>query len=90
MQSTDWRNHIHSDPTVLSGKPVLRNTRLGVDFILELLAAGWSEAQLLDNYPGLSAEGLRAVYAFAAECLREEALHVPTADQGLFSTDRRT
>lgn len=82
MPNTDWRLHIHSDPTVLNGKPVLRDTRLAVDFILDLLAAGWSEAQLLDNYPGISAEGLRAVYAFAAECLREEALYSLTANQG--------
>jgi len=41
-----------------------------------LFAAGWTEQQVLDNYPTLTAEMLRAVFAFAAECMREEALYV--------------
>lgn len=77
--SVDWRQHIHSDPAVLLGKPVVKGTRLAVDFLLGLLAAGWSEQQLLENYPTLTREGLRAVYAFASEYLKEEALYsLPT------------
>jgi uncharacterized protein (DUF433 family) len=71
----DWRQHIHADQEVLTGKPVVRGTRLSVDFLLGLLAAGWTEQQLLDEYPTLTREGLRAVFAFAGECLREEALY---------------
>jgi uncharacterized protein (DUF433 family) len=41
-------------PEVLAGKPVIRGTRLAVEFILELLAAGQSESELLINYPGLT------------------------------------
>ncbi|MCP4655867.1 MAG: DUF433 domain-containing protein [bacterium] len=65
---------MHSDPEILVGKPVVKGTRLAVDFILRLLAAGWTEQQILDNYPTLSPEALRAVFSFAAECLSEEAL----------------
>ncbi len=71
----DWREYIHSDPEILLGKPVVEGTRLAVDFILSLFAAGWTEEQVLENYPTLTAEALQAVFAFATECIREEALY---------------
>ncbi len=70
----DWREHIHSDPAILSGKPVVKGTRLSVEFLLALFAAGWTEEQVLDSYPTLDAEALRAVFAFAAEHVREESV----------------
>ena len=70
----DWREHIHADPDILLGKPVVKGTRLAVDFILRLFAVGWTEQQVLENYPTLTPEALRAVFAFAAECMREESL----------------
>ena len=63
----DWRDHIHRDPEILLGKPVVRGTRLSVAFLLELLAAGWSEQEILESYPRLTREGLEACRAFAAE-----------------------
>ncbi len=74
----EWRAYIHADPEILVGKPVIRGTRLSVEFILELFAAGWSEDEVLENYPTLTRESLRAVFAFAVECLREEALYTLT------------
>lgn len=71
----DWQQYIHSDPDILLGKPVVKGTRLTVEFILRLYAAGWTEKQILENYPTLTSEALRAVFAFAAECMREEALY---------------
>jgi uncharacterized protein (DUF433 family) len=71
----DWRQYIHSDPEILLGKPVVKGTRLAVDFILDLFAAGWTEEQVLENYPTLTPEALQAVFAFAAECMREEVLY---------------
>jgi uncharacterized protein (DUF433 family) len=76
----DWRQYIHSDPDILLGKPVVKGTRLAVEFILRLYAAGWTEQQILENYPTLSLESIRAVFAFAAECLQEEALYVVPAE----------
>lgn len=70
-----WRDYVVADPAVLAGKPVVVGTRLSVDFLLNLLGEGWTEQQILDNYPNLSPDGLRAVFAFAAECMREEALY---------------
>jgi uncharacterized protein (DUF433 family) len=72
----DWREYIHSDPEVLLGKPVVKGTRLSIEFLLGLFAAGWTEKQVLDNYPTLTPQSLRAVFAFATECMREEALFV--------------
>lgn len=78
----DWREQIHSDPEIRAGKPVVKGTRLTVDFLLGLLGAGWTESQLLDNYPALTPAGIRAVFAFAAECMREEALFAVPAGAG--------
>ena len=71
----DWREHIVSDHEVLAGKPVVRGTRLAVDFLLGLFAAGWTEAQVLENYPQLTSESLRAAFAFAAETLGDEGFY---------------
>ncbi len=72
----DWHKYISSDPEVLVGKPVVQGTRLSVDFILNLLAQGWKEEQILENYPTLTSESLQAVFAFAAECTRDGAFYV--------------
>lgn len=77
-EAIDWRQYIHGDPAILSGKPVVKGTRLAADFILGLLAAGWTQEQVLENYPKLTPEALRAIFAFAAEVLREEALYALT------------
>jgi len=71
----NWRDHIHADPDVAAGKPVVRGTRLSVDFLLGLLAEGWSEDEILDNYPSLDSTSLRAVFAYTAECMRDEGFH---------------
>lgn len=70
----DWRGYIHSDPNILVGKPVVKGTRLSVEFLLGLLASGWTEQQILENYPTLTPEALRAVFAFAAESVQHETL----------------
>jgi uncharacterized protein (DUF433 family) len=70
----NWRQYIHSDPEILLGKPVVKGTRLSVDFILRLFAVGWTREQVLENYPTLTPQALRAVFAFSAECMGEEAM----------------
>ncbi|MBF2015638.1 MAG: DUF433 domain-containing protein [Rivularia sp. T60_A2020_040] len=70
-----WQNYIHSDSEVLLGKPTVKGTRISVEFLLGLLAVGWTEEQILENYPTLTPEALRAVFAFTAECMREESLY---------------
>lgn len=66
---------ISLDPTVLAGKPVVRGTRLSVDFIIGLLAEGWSEDDILRNYPGLTHEDIAACLAYARDALREEKVY---------------
>ncbi len=48
------------DPNILGGKPVVKGTRLAVEFIIDLLAAEWSETEILRNYPGLTQADLVA------------------------------
>ena len=67
-----WEDRITIDPKVLAGKPVIKGTRLAVEFIVDLLAQGWSEAQILDNYPGVTREDIRACLQYASEVLKSE------------------
>jgi uncharacterized protein (DUF433 family) len=60
------------DPAVLAGKPVVRGTRLSVDFIVGLLGRGWSEAEVLANYPGLTREDILACLRYASEVVGTE------------------
>jgi uncharacterized protein (DUF433 family) len=71
----DWRERIIVDPKVLAGKPVIRGTRLSVEFVLSLLAEGWTQEQLIANYPHLSGEDIRACLAYAAEALGAEKVY---------------
>ena len=71
----DWHERIVSDPLILVGKPVVKGTRLSVEHVIEQLADGWSETDLLDAYPGLVREDLQACYAYLAETLRDVRVH---------------
>lgn len=68
----DWRGRIVVDPEVLVGKPVLKGTRLAVEFVLDLLANGWTFEQIRDNYPGVTDDDVRACLAYASEVLQQE------------------
>ena len=68
----DWRDHIVATPDTLGGKPRLKGTRLGVALLLEMLAAGWTHGDLLDSYPTLTEDGIKAVLAYAAEAVRDD------------------
>ncbi len=61
----DWKDRIVADPKELVGKPVIRGTRLAVEFIIDLLANGWSEVQILDNYPGVVRDDIAACLHYA-------------------------
>jgi uncharacterized protein (DUF433 family) len=70
----EWRGTIVSDKNVLAGKPVVKGTRLSVEFLLGLFANGWKEDEVLKNYPTLKKEDLLAVFAFAQDGLKEGLL----------------
>lgn len=63
------------DPEILAGKPVVRGTRLAVEFVIDLLAQGWSESEILENYPGLSREDILACLAYASATLQAEKVY---------------
>ncbi|MCY4489499.1 MAG: DUF433 domain-containing protein [Deltaproteobacteria bacterium] len=67
-----WHDRIVVDSKIMVGKPVVRGTRLTVEFIIDLLAQGWNETDILDNYPSLSSQDVRACLHYAGELLREE------------------
>lgn len=68
----DWKAHIAVDPEVLVGKPVIKGTRISVELILDRLADGWTQEQIIDSYPRVTREDILAAIAFAAEVFREE------------------
>ena len=68
----NWQDYIVSDPQILLGKPTIKGTRISVELILELLSAGWTEQQILDSYPTISATSLRAVFSYLQACIQQE------------------
>lgn len=71
----DWRDHIVSDKEVLFGKPTVKGTRISVEHIVGLLAQGWSEQQIIENYPRLTLESLQAIFTYLQDCMRDGLLH---------------
>lgn len=71
----DWQARIAIDPGILVGKPVIKGTRLAVEFVIDLLAQGWSEADILTNYPGVTPEDIRACLAYASSVLHSEKVY---------------
>jgi len=71
----NWKNYIVSDDNVLAGKPVIAGTRISIEFIIDRLASGWSEEDLLENYPRLKKEHLQAVFAYIRECLKDGLIY---------------
>lgn len=71
----DLEDRITLDPKVLVGKPVVTGTRLAVEFILDLLTNGWSEQQILDNYPGLTHEDILACIWYANSLVKSERVY---------------
>ena len=74
----DWNNYIVSDKEVLIGKPTIKGTRISVDHIISLFAQGWTEQQILENYPRLSKESLNAVFSYLHECMQDGLLFAET------------
>jgi uncharacterized protein (DUF433 family) len=70
----DWHGHIEMKKDVLCGKAVVKGTRLSVEHLVGLLAQGWSEAAVIDAYPGLTREQLLACLKYAAEAVAHEQL----------------
>jgi len=75
----NWQDRIIADPKVLVGKPVIKGTRIAVEFLMELLSEGWTHEQVLANYPQLKPDDIRAAHAYAAEVMKDQrAYPLPT------------
>ncbi|HVW08238.1 MAG TPA: DUF433 domain-containing protein [Bryobacteraceae bacterium] len=75
----DLKARIIIDPAILMGKPVVTGTRISVEFIVDLLAAGWTHEQILKNYPHLSEDDILACLHYAGELLHNERVYPLTS-----------
>ena len=70
-----WQDRIVADPEILVGKPIVKGTRISVEIVIDCLAAGWSEQQILASYPTLQPDDIRACLAYAGELVREDRMY---------------
>lgn len=70
-----WQDRIVIDPDILVGKPVIKGTRIAVEFVIELMAQGWSEEDILHNYPKLSSDDIHACLNYASKILQSEKIY---------------
>ena len=71
----DWQARIIIDSEILVGKPVIKNTRLSVEFTIDLLAQRWLEADIRKNYPGIIQEDIKACLSYASNALKTEKVY---------------
>lgn len=77
MTRDELLQRISIDPNICFGKPCIRGHRIWVSLVLDLVASGWSFQQVLDNYPGITEEDIRACIAYGAEMSRERYVDIP-------------
>lgn len=73
----DWKPYITADPEVMHGAACFRGTRIPVYVVLDNLAAGETPERILDQYPSLKLEHVRAAIAYAADLARERIMPIP-------------
>jgi uncharacterized protein (DUF433 family) len=71
-----WQDRITIDPNVLVGKPIIKGTRISVEFVIELLGRGWTVEQVLGEYNHLTREDVQACLAYASEVLKSEKVYL--------------
>jgi uncharacterized protein (DUF433 family) len=72
----DWRDRITVDPEVLVGKPIIKGTRIAVEFVVDLLARGWTTDRILKEYDHLTPDDIQACLAYASEVLKTERVYL--------------
>jgi uncharacterized protein (DUF433 family) len=70
-----WQERIVLDPAILTGKPTIKGTRIAVEFVVDLLARGWSTQDILREYDHLSADDVQACLAYASDMLQSERVY---------------
>lgn len=71
-----WRERITVSDSVLAGKPIIKGTRISVEFVIDLLARGWTVDQVLREYDHLAHDDVQACLAYASEVLRSERVYL--------------
>jgi uncharacterized protein (DUF433 family) len=75
-----WQERITIDPDVLVGKPIIRGTRVSVEFVIDLLGRGWTKERILKEYDHLTPDDVQACLAYASDVLKSERVYlVPTS-----------
>lgn len=72
----NWRERITVDPDILVGKPIVKGTRISVEFVVDLLGRGWTQERILREYDHLTAEDVQACLAYAGEVLKAERVYL--------------
>ncbi len=72
----NWQDRIVIDPNVLVGKPVIKGTRISVEFTVDLLGRGWTVERILKEYDHLTREDIQACLAYAGEVLKSERVYL--------------
>jgi uncharacterized protein (DUF433 family) len=71
-----WQDHITIDPDVLAGKPIIKGTRIAVEFVIDLLGRGWTTDDVLREYDHLMPEDVQACLAYASDVLKSEKVYL--------------
>jgi uncharacterized protein (DUF433 family) len=71
----NWQERIALDPAILTGKPTIKGTRIAVEFVVDLLARGWSQDEIVREHDHLSVEDIQACLAYASEMLQSERVY---------------
>lgn len=75
----DWQSRITLNPRILVGKPIIKGTRIAVEFIIDLLAQGWNIEEILRNYPGITVMDIQACLYYASASLKSERVYTIAA-----------
>ncbi len=70
----NWQPHITADPMILTGKPIIRGTRISVELVLDHLARGWSMDDILTQYPHLTRDNITACVNYANDLVKSETV----------------
>jgi len=72
----NWQERIIVDADVLDGKPIVKNTRMAVEFVVDLLARGWTVDDVLREYDHLTPDDIQACLAYARDVLKSERIYL--------------
>ncbi len=71
----NWQERITLNPDILAGKPIIKGTRIAVEFIIDLLSQGWSTDEIIRNYPGITLVDIQACLSYASANLKAEKVY---------------